>query len=317
MNRKGTLAALLSAAMVCSMNPVAALAEAELEIVNEPVYVEGKLLIDSPAYVDAYLGAYYEEVIPGGFSDEYFDFSWYRVSGEEYVEVGTDSHYGVTAQDLGYQILLKVTAKEDYGYGGSLKALTNDVTADSYSAIAAVKEKPDAYSVHVEDSLLAEFASAEAALEEVPSEDIPSEEVPADELSEEPMQPEEPSYEIPAGDNYGQEMNDIAGDIPEEDYFSYAASEIPEAEEYSYSVNEISDTDVFNWAESGTDFAAEENDDFFQAGVADFEITSSEVLGEVVEEEPEPEPTATPEPEPTATPEPEPTATPEPEPTAT
>ncbi|MDO4519033.1 MAG: hypothetical protein Q4B47_01860 [Eubacteriales bacterium] len=163
MKRKKIAALLTAAFMTISLVPVAAFAEETNEIedvaygdeyednnteqieetteasVNEAADIEltkleGKLGFESPAWVGKELKPDYSKIIPEGTKADMFSFQWSRQTENEIIPVGTEETYLVQQEDLGYRLLLTVTAHEAWGYQGTLSMLTNVVTATEEEA---------------------------------------------------------------------------------------------------------------------------------------------------------------------------------------
>lgn len=105
----------------------------------------GKLKIKGLAAVGTVLSADYSKVTPEGVTDADVTFSWSRQTGEkELTPVGTDKNYTVTQDDLGYKLVLDITAPEGSTLTGKLTAKTAEVAATEEEAKAAQQESTDA-----------------------------------------------------------------------------------------------------------------------------------------------------------------------------
>lgn len=141
MRKRRILSAILSVLLILCMLPAAVFAEGA----GQPL--DGKLRLNAPASSGAVLRADYDKVTPEGMTDDCFSFQWYRKDGQEQTELGTDSSYTVSDQDLGYQIVLVVTGMEEFGISGTLTAVSNPVTASAQEAEALLQAQPDQYDV--------------------------------------------------------------------------------------------------------------------------------------------------------------------------
>ena len=141
MRKRKILSAILSVLLILCMLPAAVFAEGA----GQPL--DGKLRLNAPASSGTVLRADYGRVTPEGMTDDCFTFQWYRKDGQEKTELGTDSSYTVSDQDLGYQIMLVVTGMEEFGISGALTAVSNPVTASAQEAEALLQAQPDQYDV--------------------------------------------------------------------------------------------------------------------------------------------------------------------------
>lgn len=91
--------------------------------------LDGKLKLKGTAEVGGTLSADYKKVTPENMTDEYVSFQWSRKTGKELTEVGTESTYKVSEEDLGSTIVLKITGIESQGVTGSLTAESKTVAA--------------------------------------------------------------------------------------------------------------------------------------------------------------------------------------------
>lgn len=95
----------------------------------------GKLKVKGLAAVGTALTADYTKVTPEGVTDADVSFVWFRQTDEkELVELGTEKTYTVTEEDLGYLLVLEVSALEGSGLTGKLTAKTLEVTATEEEA---------------------------------------------------------------------------------------------------------------------------------------------------------------------------------------
>lgn len=120
----------------------------------------GKLKVKGLAAVGTVLSADYTKVTPEGVTDEEFSFSWSRQTGEkEFTELGAEKTYTVTEEDLGYRLVLEVTALEDGELTGKLTAKTLEVTATEEEAKLLAEQKAE------EEALEEEFELNEQELD--------------------------------------------------------------------------------------------------------------------------------------------------------
>lgn len=117
--------------------------------------LDGKLKLKGTAEVGGTLSADYKKVTPENLTDEYVTFQWSRKDGKELTEVGTESTYTPTEEDLGYSIVLKITGDEGKGITGSL-------TAESQK-VAAAGEGVSEEEINKEESTAQEEVQAEEA----------------------------------------------------------------------------------------------------------------------------------------------------------
>ena len=100
--------------------------------------LDGKLKIQGTAAEGRTLSAEFKEVKPEGVTEDDVAYLWERKTVEdeetekagekpELKEIGKDKTYTVTQDDIGSKIVLTVTGKEENGYTGSLKAVSDTV----------------------------------------------------------------------------------------------------------------------------------------------------------------------------------------------
>lgn len=92
--------------------------------------LDGKLKLKGTAEVGGTLSADYKKVTPEEMSDDYVTFQWARKTGKELEEVGTESTYNVSEEDLGSVIVLKITGIEEKGVTGSLTVESRTVAEE-------------------------------------------------------------------------------------------------------------------------------------------------------------------------------------------
>ena len=117
--------------------------------------LDGKLKIQGTAAEGRTLSAEFKEVKPEGVTEDDVAYLWERKTVEdeetekagekpELKELGKDKTYTVTQDDIGSKIVLTVTGKEENGYTGSLKAVS-DTVIDAQTAagqeVKAAEEK--------------------------------------------------------------------------------------------------------------------------------------------------------------------------------
>lgn len=131
MRKERILAVIMSALLALSMIPATVFA-AEIPA------LDGKLKIQGTAAEGRTLSAEFKEVKPEGVTEENVAYLWERKTVEdeetekagekpELKELGKDKTYTVTQDDIGSKIVLTVTGKEENGYTGSLKVVSDTV----------------------------------------------------------------------------------------------------------------------------------------------------------------------------------------------
>ena len=113
--------------------------------------LDGKLKIQGTAAEGRTLSAEFKEVKPEGVTEDDVAYLWERKTVEdeetekagekpELKELGKDKTYTVTQDDIGSKIVLTVTGKEENGYTGSLKVVS-DTVIDAQTAAADTAEQ--------------------------------------------------------------------------------------------------------------------------------------------------------------------------------
>ena len=131
MRKERILAVIMSVLLALSMIPATVFA-AEIPA------LDGKLKIQGTAAEGRTLSAEFKEVKPEGVTEEDVVYLWERKTVEdeetekagekpELKELGKDKTYTVTQDDIGSKIVLTVTGKEENGYTGSLKVVSDTV----------------------------------------------------------------------------------------------------------------------------------------------------------------------------------------------
>ena len=131
MRKERILAVIMSVLLALSMIPATVFA-AEIPA------LDGKLKIQGTAAEGRTLSAEFKEVKPEGVTEEDVAYLWERKTVEdeetekagekpELKELGKDKTYIVTQDDIGSKIVLTVTGKEENGYTGSLKVVSDTV----------------------------------------------------------------------------------------------------------------------------------------------------------------------------------------------
>ena len=131
MRKERILAVIMSVLLALSMIPATVFA-AEIPA------LDGKLKIQGTAAEGRTLSAEFKEVKPEGVTEEDVAYLWERKTVEdeetekagekpELKELGKDKIYTVTQDDIGSKIVLTVTGKEENGYTGSLKVVSDTV----------------------------------------------------------------------------------------------------------------------------------------------------------------------------------------------
>ena len=131
MRKERILAVIMSVLLALSMIPATVFA-AEIPA------LDGKLKIQGTAAEGRTLSAEFKEVKPEGVTEDDVVYLWERKTVEdeetekagekpELKELGKDKTYTVTQDDIGSKIVLTVTGKEENGYTGSLKVVSDTV----------------------------------------------------------------------------------------------------------------------------------------------------------------------------------------------
>ena len=131
MRKERILAVIMSVFLVLSMIPATVFA-AEIPA------LDGKLKIQGTAAEGRTLSAEFKEVKPEGVTEDDVVYLWERKTVEdeeaekagekpELKELGKDKTYTVTQDDIGSKIVLTITGKEENGYTGSLKVVSDTV----------------------------------------------------------------------------------------------------------------------------------------------------------------------------------------------
>ena len=131
MRKERILAVIMSVLLALSMIPATVFA-AEIPA------LDGKLKIQGTAAEGRTLSAEFKEVKPEGVTEDDVAYLWERKTVEdeetekagekpELKELGKEKPYTVTQDDIGSKIVLTVTGKEENGYTGSLKVVSDTV----------------------------------------------------------------------------------------------------------------------------------------------------------------------------------------------
>ena len=155
MRKERILAVIMSVLLALSMIPATVFA-AEIPA------LDGKLKIQGTAAEGRTLSAEFKEVKPEGVTEEDVAYLWERKTVEdeetekagekpELKELGKDKTYTVTQDDIGSKIVLTVTGKEENGYTGSLKVVS-DTVIDAQTAAADTAEQQAAQETENEQS---------------------------------------------------------------------------------------------------------------------------------------------------------------------
>lgn len=138
MNKKKILSVVLAVILAAAMLPAMVFAEAQTDKV-----LGGQLKIKGLAAVGTVLGADYEKVKPEGTTDDSVTFQWLRNAEGAMYEVGNQSTYQITEEDLGCTLILVITGKTEAGLTGSLTADTAQVVETQEEAAALNAENTD------------------------------------------------------------------------------------------------------------------------------------------------------------------------------
>lgn len=131
MRKERILAVIMSVLLALSMIPATVFA-AELST------LDGKVKIQGTVAEGRTLSAEFKEVKPEGLTEDDVTYLWERKTTEdeeaekagekpELKELGKDKTYVVTQDDIGTKIVLTITGKEENGYTGSLKVVSDTV----------------------------------------------------------------------------------------------------------------------------------------------------------------------------------------------
>ena len=145
MRKERILAVIMSVLLALSMIPATVFA-AEIPA------LDGKLKIQGTAAEGRTLSAEFKEVKPEGVTEDDVAYLWERKTVEdeetekagekpELKELGKDKTYTVTQDDIGSKIVLTVTGKEENGYTGSLKVVSDTVIDAQTAADQEVKQQ--------------------------------------------------------------------------------------------------------------------------------------------------------------------------------
>lgn len=234
------LAFVMSLMMMVSMLPTTIFAE-------NLIPLEGKLKIKGESVVGTELQINYEEVLTSGFTNDQVKFSWMRTTleAEEEAElnqtenttreeIGKEPTYILTAEDVGYIVILRITGLEEYGYTGFLEAKT-DVICDIEEEIVdeVLLEEPIEESIEesIEEDMVPEPVVEEVVDELTVDEEITfdAEETIVEEFVNEEMLTEEQTFDA---DNTVPEENVSEVTVEEESVSEETITENPSEEVY-------------------------------------------------------------------------------------
>ena len=174
MRKERILAVIMSVFLVLSMIPATVFA-AEIPA------LDGKLKIQGTAAEGRTLSAEFKEVKPEGVTEDDVVYLWERKTVEdeeaekagekpELKELGKDKTYTVTQDDIGSKIVLTITGKEENGYTGSLKTVSDTVvdaqTAADQEAKAAASDNAEQQVVQETENEQSQNTDASADTEE-------------------------------------------------------------------------------------------------------------------------------------------------------
>lgn len=131
MNKKKILSVVLAVILVAAMLPAMVFGEEQTAEA-----IGGQLKIKGLPAVGTVLGADYAKVKPEGITDDSVTFQWLRNAEGAIYEVGNQSTYQITEEDLGCTLILVITGKTEAGLCGSLTADTGQVAATQEEAAA-------------------------------------------------------------------------------------------------------------------------------------------------------------------------------------
>ena len=236
MEKKRLLAAVMAVIMVISLLPSMVFASAPAGELG------GKLKIKGLAAVGVTLSADYSKAKPEGLTDDNVTFQWTRkITDTETADLGTDKTYTLTEEDLGYEIILKVTAKEEFGLTGSLKAKTLKVAASEEEAKLLAEQNAEETESQNEEIVVLENEepSEELNLEtpELQNAEEQTQETPEVQPSEEQIQETPEIQEIPEAQDTEEKQPEESGEFQiynEEEFVlneeGQQPEKIPEAE---------------------------------------------------------------------------------------
>jgi hypothetical protein len=221
MNMRKFMAGILTAVLLVAMLPSMIFAA------EEPVVLSGQLQLKGIYGAGQDLSADYSKVTPSGLTDDYVTFQWSRLTPEELEwlemnpdqgyqlelpELGTESSYTLQTSDIGYNMILVVTGREDMGVTGSLTVISKTVVTEEEAQELT------------EDDTDAALDAEPSVIDELESELLPVQE---DEWQADPEDPEIYGDEED-GESYTDEMGVGDGSIAvtiEEEYDSQSVSE--------------------------------------------------------------------------------------------
>ena len=255
MKKTRILAVVMSVLMMISMLPAMVFAAAV-----PAGALGGELKIKGIAAFEQELSADYKKVTPEGITDDYVTFLWQRKISDNaedpLVELGKEKTYKVTAEDVGYKIVLTITGREDMGVTGSLTVTSDPVLAEVPAELLAQLQQEEAAAlseeVQTEGDSVNQIPEGEV-YEELPAENTASEELAID---EEILSEETSSEETYSEENNSEEVNTDA-DVQEETYEDEELFPITEMNEELYPVEEISEGDEAELREEAPVYSAE------------------------------------------------------------
>lgn len=196
MRKERILAIIMSMLMVLTMLPATVFA-AEIPA------LDGKLKLQGIAADGRTLTAEFKEVKPEGLTDADVTYLWERKTVEdeekekagekpELKELGKEKSYTVTTEDIGSKIVLTIVGKEDMGYSGSLKVVSDTVVDAQTGAELETKAAQENTDTTQEEAPAennsAEENSDDQAQQDAENEQSQSTEENTEESSQEPAQ---------------------------------------------------------------------------------------------------------------------------------
>lgn len=270
MKKSRILAVVMSVLMMISMLPTMVFA-AETSFGE----LSGELKIKGAPALDITLSADYKKVKPEGLTDDYVSFLWERKLSdseeEALVELSREKTYKVTAEDVGYKIVLTITGIEEKGVTGELKVTSKEVT----------ETVPEEY-------LMEETASEELLTEEIVQEEAPTEEEIEEAISvDETVLEEVPAEEVPSETDLNEELIEETL-VNEEVYDTGVDEELTQTPEPGTDDSEETEEELMPLNESESDESIQEDVPSYAAeavtpdesGTVNFGTVDSSAIGE-------------------------------------
>ena len=271
MKKSRILAVVMSVLMMISMLPVTVFAAEE-----PATELSGELKIKGAAALDVTLSADYTKVKPEGLTDEDVTFLWERKVSESdkdpLVELSKEKTYKVTAEDIGYKIVLTVTGIEEKGVTGELKVTSKEVTETIPEEELAEEENQEIISEEVQEEI-----PAEETEEQIPEEEV-LEQDQFEEISEEVQE------EIPSDSDVNEAV--IEEILVNEEVYNADAEEeeLTQTVEPGTEDTENAEEELMPLGESIPEESLTYSAEVYTAdgsGILDFGIAASDAVGDV------------------------------------